>query len=147
MDLDGVLTTGTPYALIQSCCTKAGVTLATSSGDFADFANGTSSFALPADSKIETCRDLIMWLCQLTGTFARMNRMGQLEVVPITSGASVKTITKPERFTSDVSDFEVKITQAVMKVGDEEYTQGTETMVLALDENPLLTGKLSLIHI
>ena len=141
VDLSGVLTTGTPYALISSCCTKAGVTLATSSATFAAFANGGSSFTLPAESKIETCRDLIMWVCQITGTFARMNRMGQLEVVPITSGASVKIITKPERFTSDVSDFEVKITQVTMKVGEEEYSSGTDGMTMVLEENPLLAGK------
>ena len=141
VDLSGVLTTGTPYALISSCCTKAGVTLATSSATFAAFANGGSSFTLPAESKIETCRDLIMWVCQITGTFARMNRMGQLEVVPITSGASVKTITKPERFTSDVSDFYVKITKVAMKVGEEEYSSGTDGMTMVLEENPLLAGK------
>ncbi|MDI9461023.1 MAG: hypothetical protein QM216_02825, partial [Bacillota bacterium] len=141
VDLSGVLTTGTPYALIQSCCTKAGVTLATSSGDFADFANGLSPFTVPDESKIETCRDLIMWICQLTGTFARMNREGQLEVIPVTAGSSVKTISKPERFTSDVSDFEVKVTKVAMKLGEEEYSQGTDGMTMVLEENPLLVGK------
>jgi|LSQX01.1.fsa_nt_gb hypothetical protein len=141
VDLSGVLTAGTPYALIQSCCTKAGVTLATSSGEFAAFANGLSAFTIPDESKIETCRDLIMWVCQLTGTFARMNRMGQLEIIPITMGPSVKTISKPERFTSDVSDFEVKVTKVAMKVGEEEYSSGTEGMTMKLEENPLLAGK------
>jgi len=139
--MDGVLTAGTPYALIDSCCTKAGITLATGMEEFQGFANGTSSFALPADSKIETCRDLIMWVCQLTGTFARMNRMGQLEIIPITMGPSVRTISKQERFTSDVSDFEVKVTKVAMKVGEEEYSSGTEGMTMKLEENPLLAGK------
>jgi hypothetical protein len=140
-DLSGVLTTGTPYALVSSCCTKAGVVLANDSGEFAAFANGGSSFTLPAESKIETCRDLIMWVCQLTGTFARMNRLGQLEIVPVTAGTSVKTIAKQDRFTSDVSDFYVKITKVAMKVGEEEYSQGTAGMTLTLEENPLLAGK------
>lgn len=140
-DLSGVLTTGTPYALIQSCCTKAGVTLANDSGEFAAFANGLSAFTIPEDSKIETCRDLIMWICQATGTFARMNRAGQLEIIPVTAGASVKTISKQERFTSEVSDFYVKITKVAMKVGEEEYSSGTDGMTLALEENPLLAGK------
>lgn len=139
--IDGVLTTGTPYSLIQSCCTKAGVTLATSSSKFENFANGLTAFTIPEDSKIETCRDLIMWVCQLTGTFARMNRMGQLEVVPITAGSSIKTISKAERYMSDVSDFYVKITQVAMKIGDTEYSQGASGMTMALEENPLLYGK------
>lgn len=140
VDLSSVLTTGTPYALVNSCCTKAGIVLATSMGEFESLANGLSAFTIPVDSKVETCRDLIMWVCQITGTFARMNRMGQLEVVPITSGASVKTISKAERFTSDVSDFYVKITKVAMKVGEEEYSSGIEGMTMKLEENPLLTG-------
>jgi len=141
VDLSGVLSTGTPYALIESCCNKVGITLATSMEEFQDFSNGLTAFTIPSDSKIETCRDLLMWVCQLTGTFARMNRMGQLEIIPITMGPSVKTISKQERFTSDVSDFEVKITQVTMKVGEEEYSQGNAGMTLALEENPLLAGK------
>ena len=139
--MDGVLTAGTPYALIDSCCTKAGITLATGMEEFQGFANGISVFTVPADSEIKTCRDLLMWVCQLTGTFARMNRQGHLEVVPVTGRASARDITKDERFTSDVSDFFVKIAKVTMKVGEMEYSQGTEGMTLALEENPLLVGK------
>jgi len=140
-DLSGVLTTGTPYEMISSCCTKVGITLATDSATFSTFANGNMTFTFPADSKVQTCRDLIMWLCQLTGTFARMNRLGQLEIVPAKLGASVKTIDKQQRFTSDVSDSYVKITKVAMKVGDVEYSQGTDGMTMVLEENPLLVGK------
>jgi hypothetical protein len=141
VDLSGVISTGTPYALIESCCNKVGITLATSMEEFQDFSNGLTAFTIPSDSKIETCRDLLMWVCQLTGTFARMNRMGQLEVIPIAGGNSVKTISKPERFTSDVSDFEVKVTKVAMKIGEAEYSQGAEGMTMALEENPLLINK------
>ena len=140
-DLTGVLTTGLPRAIIDSCCTKAGVVLATDTNTFNTFANALTAFSVPEDSKIETCRDLIMWVCQLTGTFARMNRMGQLEVIPIAGGNSVKTISKPERFTSDVSDFEVKVTKVAMKIGEAEYSQGAEGMTMTLEENPLLINK------
>ena len=139
--MDGVLTAGTPYALIDSCCSKAGITLATGMEEFQGFANGLTALTIPSDSKIETCRDLIMWVCQATGTFARMNRMGQLEIVPVKLGASVKTIDKQQRFTSDVSDSYVKITKVAMKVGDTEYSQGTDGTTMVLEENPLLVGK------
>ena len=140
-DLSGVLTTGTPYEMISSCCTKVGITLATDSATFSTFANGNMTFTLPAESNVKTCRDLIMWICQLTGTFARMNRMGQLEIVPVKGGTSVKTIDRQQRFTSDVSDSYVKITKVAMKVGDVEYSQGTDGMTMVLEENPLLAEK------
>jgi hypothetical protein len=140
-DLSGVLTTGTPFTIISSCCTKAGVTLATSSAEFESFANGQKVFAVPVGDKIKTCRDLIMWVCQLLGAFARMNRLGQLEIIPITGRAPVKTISKDERFVSDVSDFYVKISKVSMKVGETEYSQGTAGMTMVLEENPLLAGK------
>jgi len=141
VDLSGVLTSGTPYSMVQSCCTKAGVTLATSSAEFESFANGQKVFAVPVGDKIKTCRDLIMWVCQLLGAFARMNRLGQLEIIPITGRAPVKTISKDERFVSDVSDFYVKISKVSMKVGETEYSQGTAGMTMVLEENPLLAEK------
>jgi hypothetical protein len=140
VDLSGVLSTGTPYALIESCCNKVGITLATSMEEFQDFSNGLTAFTIPEDSNIETCRDLLMWVCQLTGTFARMNRLGQLEIIPITGRAPVKTISKDERFVSDVSDFYVQISKVSMKVGETEYSQGTDGMTMSLEENPFLVG-------
>lgn len=140
-DLSGIITTGNPYSLVLSCCIKAGVTLATSYNRFQGFANGLTAFTVPEDSKIETCRDLLMWVCQITGTFARMDRLGQLEIVPIAPGAIEKTISKQERFTSNVSDFVTKITKVTMKVNETEHSSGGGDMVMALDENPLLAGK------
>ena len=140
-DLTGVLTGGKPRTIISSCCSKVGITLATDTATFNTFANANVDFALPQGSKVKTCRDLIMWVCQALGCFARMNREGQLEIVPIGAGTSVKTISKAQRFSSDVSDFTVKITKVVMTVGETEYSQGTDGMTMALEENPLLTGK------
>jgi hypothetical protein len=110
-DLTGVLTGGKPRTIISSCCSKVGITLATDTATFNTFANADVDFALPQESKVKTCRDLIMWVCQALGCFARMNREGQLEIVPIRAGTSVKTISKAQRFSSDVSDFQVKITK------------------------------------
>lgn len=138
VDLSGVLTMGTPYELITSCCTKAGITLTTTSSAFNIFANGNKVFTLPSDSKVQTCRDLIMWLCQLMGAFARMNRLGQLEIVPIKASTNVKVIDRQQRFSTDVSDFVVKVTKIAMKVGDTDYLQGTDGVTMTLEENPFL---------
>ena len=140
-DLTGVLTGGKPRTIISSCCAKVGITLATDTATFNTFANANVDFALPQGSKVKTCRDLIMWVCQALGCFARMNREGQLEIVPIRAGTSVKTISKPQRFSSDVSDFTVKITKVAMTVGGTEYAQGVDGMTMALEENPLLLNK------
>ncbi len=142
IDVSGVITTGTPYAMIQSCCAKAGVVLATSKATFDNWANALTAFSVPAEnSGIETVRDLIMWACQITGTFARMNRQGQLDIVPIAAGTSVKTISKAERYSSDISDSAVKISGVAMRVGEENYSRGSDAMILHLEENPLLLGK------
>lgn len=67
--------------------------------------------------------------------------MGHLEVIPVTARASVKTISKDERFVSDVSDFFIKVNKVTMKVGETEYSQGTDGMTMALEENPFLIGR------
>jgi hypothetical protein len=141
VDIVGVQTSGTPFEIVEACCAKAGITLATSLSTFNTFANAGTTFVLPEENSVKTCRDLLMWVCQLTGTFARMNRQGHLEVVPVTVRASAREIVKADRFTSDVSDFFIKVAKVTMKVGETEYSQGTDGMTMALDENPFLIGR------
>jgi len=138
VDSSGILTVGSPYEMISACCNKVGIILANSPADFQSFANGNKVFTLPSDSKVQTCRDLIMWLCQLMGAFARMNRLGQLEIVPIKASTNVKVIDRQQRFSTDVSDFVVKVTKIAMKVGDTDYLQGTDGVTMTLEENPFL---------
>ena len=129
---------GTPAGFVAHACSVAGVTLA-NAVEVSTFANAGFGFNEP-DEKVKTCRDLVMWACQLMGAFARMDRQGQLEIVPITMRASVKDIDKANRFKSDVSDFGVKITQVTMTVGETEYSRGTPGMTMALEENPMMAG-------
>lgn len=129
-----------PRNFVVHACEQAGVPLGTSVFEIDTFANATLLFAAPDTSKIKTCRDLLMWACQIMGAFARMNRQGELEIVPIKARASVKTISKAERFNSDVSDFAVKITRVSMQVGETVYSRGTDGMTMILEENPLMTG-------
>lgn len=138
-DLIGVLRTGTPRELIDSICTKVGVLLYTDVSTFATFPNAPTVFILPEDSKVETCRDYLMWVCQLIGCFARMNRMGHLEIVPVEVRDSVITILPEHRMSSNVSDFYTKVTRLSMKIGETEYSRGDDTGgSMNLEENPLL---------
>jgi len=129
-----------PRNFIVHACQRAGVTLGTSVFEIDTFANAGVLLAAPDASKIKTCRDLLMWACQIMGAFARMNRSGELEIVPIKARPSVKTINKAERFNSDVSDFAIQITKVSMQVGEAEYSRGTDGMTMVLEENPLLAG-------
>ena len=129
---------GTPAGFVAHACSIAGVTLA-NAAEVATFANASIGVGEPGE-KVKTCRDLLMWACQLMGAFARMNRQGQLEIVPVTMRESVKTISKAERYKSDVSDFGVKITQIAMTVGETEYSRGTPGMIMVLEENPMMAG-------
>lgn len=129
--------TSSPKDLVTHVCNIAGVTLA-NAAEVATFANATTSFDLSDMSKVKTCRDLLMWACQIMGAFARMNRQGQLEVVPIKTKTSVRAINKRERFSTDVSDFAIKITRVSMKIGETEYSRGTAGMEMILEDSPFL---------
>jgi len=137
-DLTGVTTSGTLHSIALSCCLKAGVTLAS---DGADWANNETVYTLPEESKIDTCRDLLMWVCQLAGGYARMNRLGQLEI-NTPNGMPVRTISLDERYRTTVSDFTLTITKVSMTVDGVEFVQGADDgKIMELDENPLLLDK------
>lgn len=169
MDLSGVAKSGTPYELITSLATRCGVTFGMTLAQVSALPNGTMSLSIPAKSSIETCRDLLMWIAQLTGTFACFDRAGQL-VLRQHGKNSVRTITRTERLSADVSDDTVRITQLAMVVGGTAYISSTVTwdgfestystwdeleglyatwdaiesnakQGMQLDENPLITGK------
>jgi hypothetical protein len=129
-----------PRNLVVHACNLAGVTLGTSIAEIDTFANATLLFAAPDASKIKTCRDLLMWACQIMGAFARIGKLGQLEIIPIKSKVSSRTISKQERFSSKVSDFAIQITKVTMQIGDTSYARGIEGMILSLEENPLMAG-------
>lgn len=135
---------GNPYNLIHNACGMAGVPLGMIQSDFAQFPNYDMVLTVSADDKIKTCRDLVMWVCQLLGAFARVNRIGQLEIMKHGGDGSVaRTISVGERVLggTKISDFEVQITEVTMKVGETEYSQGIAGTTMKLSANPLLADK------
>ncbi len=140
-DLTGVLTSGTPRSIIASLCARCGVNLATPAAEFNTYPNASLFVALPEDSKINTCRDLLMWLCQLCGAFGRFNRQGNLETVRLGAESIVRTIMPGERLSTAVSDYYTKVTKVTMSVDTDDYSKGVDGMTLELDENPFLLGK------
>jgi hypothetical protein len=132
------VTVRTIEQLITNACATASVTLATTHTTFETYPNKAMVLTLPANSEVKTCRDLVMWACQVSGTYARMNRAGQLEVLLLHS-ASARTITAAERYAPTiVSDVVVQVTGVQEQVLDTLYSTGTSTSMMVLTGNPLL---------
>jgi hypothetical protein len=135
------VTARTIEQLIVSACATASVTLATTHTAFETYPNKAMVLTLPANSEVKTCRDLVMWACQVSGTYARMNRAGQLEVLLLHS-ASARTITAAERYAPTiVSDVIVQVTGVQEQVMDTLYSTGTNTSMMILTSNPLLESQ------
>ncbi len=89
-----------------------------------------SDLELDFDSEqIETARDGIMWIAQLMGCFARVNRLGQLEFVQIkswwkmydeTTGTilAVRNIQGDQRFKTKFADDRIHIVGVLMRGAD-----------------------------
>lgn len=143
VDLSGVVHGGTPHALLASLAAKGGLVLSNTPMDIASLPNGNIGITVPVeDTSITTCRDLLMWICQLMGVFARINRMGHLEVVSHGGdGSTARTIPSNNRYRTKVSDYWVKITRVATKTGDVDYIVGEDGMTMTLESNPLLEDK------
>lgn len=113
--------------------------------------------------QIETARDGIMWIAQIMGCFARVNRLGVLEFVPIkswwkmydeTTGTilAVRNIQGGSRFKTKFSDDRIHIVGVSMRGEDgklitkrysyshESGGDPTSDVTIELETNPLLNG-------
>lgn len=119
------------------------------------------NYNLPLDfssTQIVTARDAIMWIAQLMGCFARINRYNSLEFVPIksnwkyyndehTSGTilAARTIYGPERYETKFSDDRIHICGLSM-MGNDGYTdtykraglESDSNVIISLEQNPLI---------
>jgi hypothetical protein len=85
-----------------------------------------------------TFRDIVGYIAELSGTFARCNRTGALE---LTWYQDTDTILTPaNRFNFTPRDDHVLITGVMATVDDTTYLAGTDEYVIDLSENPLLQG-------
>ena len=123
-----------------------------------------SDIELNFDSQqIETARDGIMWIAQIMGCFARVNRLGRLEFVQIkswwemyteTTGTilAVRNIQGRQRFKTKFADDRIHIVGVSMRGADNKlvtyrynYTVNTEDdptsdVIVELKTNPLIVG-------
>lgn len=113
--------------------------------------------------QIETARDAIMWIAQIMGCFARVNRLGVLEFIPIkswwemyteTTGTiiAVRNIGGGSRFKTRFSDDRIHIVGVSMrneegKLVTKRYSYShengedpTSDVTVELETNPLIIG-------
>lgn len=138
LPLEGSVSGASPYGIINWICTQCGLTLATPEAAFSAFANGSLGLTLPEKSKIKTYRDLLGWVCQSLGCFARVSRSvrGRLDICPMWSTA-VLDMSRDVRTSTKISDTWQKVTRVTMKVSGTTYTAGVDGTEIILAENPL----------
>ena len=144
---------GSLYELAVTACVKCDVPLRTSTEEFAALPNADITAEVNI-SRVQTWRDLLIFIAMLTGTFVRIDRTGGLRFVPLTcernSGGviiPVREIAGNIRSSTEFSDDTTRVTRLFMRRGggvisaEKNYSESSEKYVaLELLENPLLNG-------
>ncbi|MGF7059294.1 hypothetical protein [Brassicibacter mesophilus] len=104
---------------------------------------GTTSFpnmdyVVQEKSQDLSFRDIIGYIAELSGTFARFNRTGSLEFVWYKNSGII--LEPSNRFNFKASDDLVQIKGVMTTVDDTTYLAGSDEYVVDLSENPLLQG-------
>lgn len=117
--------------LLQDICAECGVTWNVSA-----LTNGSYT----VDEYPETARsyrDILSWICEVTGTNAFFDYNGEL-VLSWYSTSSATTLTEHNRKLSDTSEESVVITGVEIETETQTYTAGLPDYALKISLNPLL---------
>ena len=147
--------TGTLYELALGACDRAGVSFGMTQAEFEALPNGTLSASVNT-ARIQTERDLLMYIGMTTGSFSRIRREDNaLEFRALSCDRNdggviipVREIAGNIRFTTDFSDDTTRIAQLVTRRNGTPISStttitpgGSEKLVsLELDSDPLLEG-------
>ncbi len=85
-----------------------------------------------------TFRDVLGYVAELSGTFARCSRTGALELAWYQNTGLI--LSPANRFDFKPRDDQIKITGIMATVDDTTYLAGTDEYAVDLTENPLLQG-------
>lgn len=88
-------------------------------------------------STARTYRDILKWICEITGTNAYFDYDGEL-VLGWYSSTSSATLTPENRLDSDISEESIVITGVKIQTETEEYIAGLPDYALEISLNPLL---------
>lgn len=101
---------GKPYDLMLTACNTCGLTLGTSSSEFASMTNGNEELSLYSESDIETWRDFVSWVSMTIACNTYAGRDGRIYVKPYDQDV-VDEIDAEHRFTGcEFSDFITRYT-------------------------------------
>lgn len=151
-DVEATERSGTLYELVCGACTAAGLSFEMTQTAFEALPNGTQSADINT-ARVQTERDLLMYVGMMTASFARISRSNELEFVPLTCERNdggvivpVREIAGNIRFNTDFSDDTTCIAKlftrrngAAVYSTREISAGGSEKLaVMELNENPLL---------
>ena len=151
-DVDATERSGTLYELVCGACSAAGVSLGMTQAEFEALPNAVQTAKINT-ARIQTERDLLMYVGMMTASFARISRSNELEFVPLTCERNdggvivpVREIAGNIRFNTDFSDDTTCIAKlftrrngAAVYSTSEISAGGSEKLaVMELNENPLL---------
>lgn len=126
-ELQFTTTAGSAYNLAKSICETCNVGLGMTKSQIEDLPNGTETLSLYPDNDCKTYRDVISWLAMTLGSFATIDRNGNL-VFRTFNNTPLISFAASERIAGgNFSDFESYFTQ--ITVNDlAEKTSYTEKM-------------------
>ena len=116
--------------ILESACDQAGIELATTT-----FAN--SDYIVPNEPVYEgvTCRKVFAQVAELAGGYAKMNRLGQLEILTL-GDEPVRDITKDHYFDLKINEVaEASIDKVIVKDGEETATKGDGENIYTIVDN------------
>lgn len=122
-------------AVFSSLCVAVGVEPITTT-----FTNSTKSFTFnPFSTSDYTAREVLAWIAEAAGCYARVNADGKVELNTFTTNSY--KILKTDRFEMSESEFETPVIgklECYTSYGDQLVTAGTGTNTYVISDNPFL---------
>ena len=138
-------TQGTMQQLVPYIAEKCGVEVAQTEDELAEFVNYNVQYSVFSDN-VDTYRDLLAYICQMSACFAIFDRQGKLKLVPYATESSV-TLTKKHRFkNATFSDYTTSFVGIKARfIADENYAPYEEGetgngLILDMGDNPIVRG-------
>lgn len=122
-------------AVFSSLCAAVGVEPITTT-----FTNSTKNFTFnPFSTSDYTAREVLAWIAEAAGCYARVNADGKVELNTFTTNSH--KILKTDRFEMSESEFETPVIgklECYTSYGDQLVTAGTGTNTYVISDNPFL---------
>ena len=117
-------------------CSVCGVSLTTST-----FPNSTFSVAKRPEGDSVTCREILSYVAQLAGGFARCNTNGAVEIRWYAESDTLYDVGTGQS-SSTVAEIDTVITGVQIQSTDTVYSSGTDGFTVRIQSNPLAQGNL-----